>query len=140
MDTLSVDPCTTEHLELLAILNKQLIEDEQHDNPMNVEQLRIRMDGFLTGGYQAYLFKANDRIKGYALVDHQKQPLYLRQFFICRDCRREGLGRMAFAKLLETLNTDSIEIDVLHLNQRGVAFWKSLGFVERSIRMRRGST
>jgi len=34
-------------LELLAILNKQLIEDERHDNPMTADQLRARISEFI---------------------------------------------------------------------------------------------
>lgn len=35
--------CTDDDLDWLARMNKQLIEDEQHDNPMNVDQLKARM-------------------------------------------------------------------------------------------------
>jgi tRNA(Arg) A34 adenosine deaminase TadA/ribosomal protein S18 acetylase RimI-like enzyme len=125
-----------EHIELLAEMNKQLIEDEQHDNPMNVAQLAERMRGFLSGTYSAWLFVAGDDVKGYALVDHGRQPLYLRQFFICRHGRRQGWGRKGFRLLLQELGTDTIDIDVLVWNTRGRRFWESLGFAGRSIRMR----
>ncbi|REJ11946.1 MAG: GNAT family N-acetyltransferase [Paenibacillaceae bacterium] len=117
-------------------MNKQLIEDEQHDNPMNVAQLAERMRGFLSGTYSAWLFVAGDDVKGYALVDHGRHPLYLRQFFICRHCRRQGWGRKGFHLLLQELGTDMIDIDVLVWNMRGRRFWESLGFAGRSIRMR----
>jgi hypothetical protein len=68
---------------------------------------------FLCNARQAYLFTAGGEIKGYALVDHSREPLYLRQFFICRHCRREGWGRKGFELLLQTLRTDRIDIDVL---------------------------
>ncbi|MBP3965137.1 hypothetical protein [Paenibacillus lignilyticus] len=45
MSDLSIQRCSTEDLELLAIMNKQLIEDEKHDNTMNIEQW-IREIGF----------------------------------------------------------------------------------------------
>ncbi len=42
--------CTLEDCHRMAILNKQLIEDEKHDNLMNEAQLEQRMKGFLHGG------------------------------------------------------------------------------------------
>lgn len=62
--------------------------------------------------------------------------MYLRHFFICRHCRREGWGRTAFHLLLRQLQTERIDIDVLVWNTRGRRFWESLGFGERFIRMR----
>jgi hypothetical protein len=78
MDTLKIKVCADADLDLLAVLNKQLIEDEQHDNKMNLEQLRERMKGFIHSNYKAYLFENNFRTIGYALVDHARNPLYLR--------------------------------------------------------------
>ena len=80
MENLIIRVCTDDDLDLLAVLNKQLIEDEQHDNKMNVEQLRERMKGFIHSDYKAYLFEENSKTIGYALVNHTRHPLYLRQF------------------------------------------------------------
>jgi GNAT superfamily N-acetyltransferase len=62
--------------------------------------------------------------------------LYLRQFFICKSNRRKGYGKLAFEKLIDFLNTKNIDIEVMHWNNSGYQFWKSLGFIERSIYMR----
>jgi len=136
MEDLKIRVCTDDELDLLAVLNKQLIEDEQHENKMSVEQLRERMKKFINSDYKAYLFEENSKTIGYALVDHTRQPLYLRQFFICRDVRRKGYGRAAFKELLDLLKTNVIDIEVLLWNVRGMEFWRSLGFKERSIYMR----
>ncbi|WP_199621280.1 GNAT family N-acetyltransferase [Paenibacillus alkalitolerans] len=136
MDGLWIEVCTIEDLDLLAQLNKQLIEDEQHDNKMNIEELKLRMEGFLQSDYRAYLFKEHAHVRGYALVNHSRQPLYLRQFFICRDSRRLGYGKTAFKFLVRFLETDVLDIEVMFWNKRGYEFWKSLGFEERSIYMR----
>jgi GNAT superfamily N-acetyltransferase len=133
---LKIRVCTDDELDLLAVLNKQLIEDEQHENKMSVEQLRERMKKFINSDYKAYLFEENSKTIGYALVDHTRQPLYLRQFFICRDVRRKGYGRTAFKELLDLLKTNVIDIEVLLWNVRGMEFWRSLGFKDRSIYMR----
>jgi GNAT superfamily N-acetyltransferase len=136
MNDLIIQVCSNDDLDLLAVLNKQLIEDEQHDNKMNIEQLKERMEGFINTDYKAYLFKENGEVRGYALVNHRREPLYLRHFFICRNCRRQGYGKLAFEKLIDLLGTNKIDIEVMHWNERGYEFWKSLGFKERSIYMR----
>ena len=138
MNELILRICTDEDLQLLATFNKELIEDEQHDNKMNIEQLKERMRMFINTDYTAYKFEENNQVLGYALVNHTKQPYYLRQFYICREVRRNGYEKKAFMKLLETLDTNYIDIEVMNWNTIGYSFWKSLGFKERSIYMRLG--
>ena len=121
----------------LAVLNKQLIEDEAHDNPMTIPELEARMAGFLSDGYDAYFcLDGGARVVGYALINMAAKPLYLRQFFICRGERRKGYGKEFFTALLEHLNITTLDIEVLSWNEAGVAFWESLGFKRRSIYMR----
>lgn len=105
---------------------------------MDIEQLKERMRHFINTDYRAYFFKHDEKVVGYVLVDTTKVPLYIRQFFICREFRRQGLGSVAFRKLLEKLGTNAIDIEVLPWNECGKGFWKSLGFCERSIYMRYG--
>lgn len=136
MEDLKIRVCTDDDLDMLAVLNKQLIEDEMHDNKMNVEQLRERMKGFIHTDYKAYIFEDGSRTIGYALVDHSRKPLYLRQFFICRDVRRKGYGRVALNKLLEFIDADVIDLEVLSWNTGGIGFWRAMGFKDRSIYMR----
>lgn len=128
--------CTEKDLDILTNLNKQLIEDEQSDNAMNIKQLRDRMEGFIRTDYNAYLFKNKNDNLGYALVNKMKSPPYLRQFYISRSQRKKGIGTLAFRKLLQTLKADTIDIEVLCWNKTGKSFWESLGFKERSIYMR----
>ena len=134
---MKIIPCTQADTEILAAMNKQLIEDERHDNPMDIPQLQERMAGFLSGDYIA-VFCADDKsnILGYALVNKTASPLYLRQFFICRESRRKGYGKQFFSQLLEYLGTDMIDIEVIVWNEAGKAFWENLGFQPRSIYMR----
>jgi len=136
MSRLQIVSCTETDLDLLALMNKQLIEDEQHDNPMDIEQLEHRMGEFIASDYHAYLFKLDEEVQGYALVNYRSSPIYLRQFFICRAYRRQGIGRAAFDLLLNHLQIDQIDLEVMSWNTRGYEFWKSLGFVERSVYMR----
>jgi len=141
---ISVIPATLADAEKLALLNKQLIEDENHDNPMTVDQLTERMSSFLSGDYSAIFcvdenqktLGKNKKILGYALVNKTTNPIYLRQFFIFRDERRKGYGKQFLIKLLESLNTDTIDIEVLAGNEAGKAFWLSLNFKPISIYIR----
>ncbi len=128
--------CTKDDVDLLADMNEQLIEDENFDIRFSPKQLRARMLEFIESDYKAYVFEDSGEVKGYALVNHKSMPLYLRHFFICRECRREGYGIAAFHKLLDMLETDKIDIEVMYWNERGYRFWQSLGFKERSIYMR----
>ncbi len=85
---------------------------------------------------QRYFFCVENDTIGYALVNIKQNPLYLRHFFICREFRRKGYGKLAFKRLLQLLGTDTIDIEVMVWNETGKCFWKSLGFEERSIYMR----
>ena len=136
-DNIHIRPATPMDINVLASMNKQLIEDEKHDNPMTVRQLKERMEGFLSGDYTALLFAGGDGVTiGYALVNKTTDPLYLRQFFICRDERRKGYGRRFFYKLLDYLGVETIDIEVLAWNDAGKAFWECLDFKPRSVYMR----
>lgn len=128
--------CSQDDIPQLAVFNKQLIEDEKSDNPMSVKELESRMDGFLKTEYDAYFFEVDKVIVGYALVKNSCTPLYLRQFFIGREYRKNHCGTEAFHALLEYLNVDSIDIEVLSRNEQGNRFWESLGFKEVSRYMR----
>jgi len=136
MGEFKINQASLDDLDVLALMNKQLIEDEQHDNPMDVEALKIRMKEFLLGEYRAYLFKQEEVIKGYALVNYVRKPAYLRQFFLCRDSRGSGLGKACFQLLLKELKVEQLDVEVMYWNETGYKFWKSLGFEERSVYLR----
>lgn len=129
--------CGIEDSETLALLNKQLIDDEKSDNPMSVAELTERMKGFLSKEYSAYFFEAEDSVLGYALVKTDCKPLYLRQFFIARQYRRQRLGTEAFYALMGLLGADTIDVEVLSHNEAGNRFWENLGFQEISRYMRK---
>lgn len=136
-NAMRIRKCGIEDSETLAFLNKQLIEDEKSDNQMNVAELAERMKGFLQKEYSAYFFEADDSVLGYALVKTDCKPLYLRQFFIARQYRRQRLGTEAFHALMNFLDADTIDIEVLSRNEAGKRFWENLGFNEISRYMRK---
>lgn len=133
---MEIKKCTLEDVPQLALLNKQLIEDEKSDNPMTIEELRERMREFLNSAYDAYFFLVEDAVVGYALVKNTCTPLYLRQFLIAREYRQKHYGTEAFHALLEYLGVDRMDIEVLPWNERGRRFWESVGFQEISRYMR----
>ena len=128
--------CTQSDIPELARLNRMLIEDEKADNNMTIAQLERRMEDFLRSEYRAFFFETDGKLVGYALVNTANTPFYLRQFFICRDGRRMGYGKTAFYALLDHLQICEIDIDVYAWNQKGISFWKSLGFSEQYHNMR----
>lgn len=130
--SITIRPCTIHDIEQLAIMNKQLIEDEKSDNPMNIDELKERMLNFLSTDYHAYFFMIEEDIIGYSLIRDTEEPCYLRQFFINRDYRKKHYGTQAFHSLLEYLTLDDIELEVLPWNERGLKFWESCGFLETS--------
>ena len=127
-----------DNISLLTVLYKELLEDEQADFTLTDAQLSKKMAAFLESGQQAYVAVADGETVGYMLVVMSRTPLYLHHFYICRDHRRKGYGRAAFSLLLDTLQTRQIDLDVFVWNERGQAFWQSLGFEPRSIIMRYG--
>ena len=80
---------------VLAEMNHQLIQDEGHSNPMSVAELEDRMRGWLQGDYKAIIFSDEQGSIGYALWRPEPEGVYLRQFLVHRDRRRQGLGRTA---------------------------------------------
>ncbi len=132
--------------ELLADMNHQLIEDEGHRNLMTVPELERRMVDFLEGEYDAVIFRLDDGETpvAYALYRHDPESIYLRQFFVHRQYRRQGIGREAMRLLLDEIwpRGCPITVEVLVKNTAAYEFWKAVGFEAYSImlEMRRGST
>jgi predicted acetyltransferase len=125
---------------LLALLNRAVIIAEQSDNTMSYGALVERMQGLLVSTYQAWLFRADGVVVGYALVDMSVEPKYVRHFCIVESMRGQGYGTAAFATLQTILGGEPLDIDVLVWNNAGTAFWTKLGFVPRYTRMRLPST
>ncbi len=131
---IDIAPCTDD--ALLSRMFLELMEDEKTDLPATPAFAASRMEEYLSRGDNAYVFFAQGAVAGYALVITDRSPLYLRHFYICRDQRRRGYGTAAFHALLETLGADTIDLDVFVWNERGKAFWESLGFAPRALMMR----
>lgn len=131
--------------ELLA-LYRQMLEDENADMHKSEAQCLEDLSKFLENGEKAFLFVAKGKPVGYALVAQdvagyvmtgtKGKPPYLHHFCIARSARRMGYGRKAFHLLLKTLDVNEMDLEVFVWNERGIAFWRSLGFEPRTHVMR----
>jgi GNAT superfamily N-acetyltransferase len=114
--------------------------DEGHSNAMTLEQLEQRMRGWLSGEYRAVLFAQDGAVVAYALFrDDDSRGVYLRQFFVVRERRRQGIGRRALQLVEdETLPRGRrIVVDVLSGNSVGRSFWSTCGFNEYAVTLER---
>src|SRR5947207_14598911 len=78
---------------LLAELNQQLIADEGHSNPMTLPELLARMKEWLRKEYRGVIFERENKVVAYAIYRVDPGLIYLRQFFVSRQYRREGIAR-----------------------------------------------
>lgn len=131
----SLRPATANDLDLLARMNRQLIEDEKSTNLMDVEKLRERMQEWLGSTYDAVFFEQDGEVVGYALYRfenetfRERRVVYVRQFFVERVYRRRGVGRKAFMELRQHFFGNALlRLEVLTTNPSGLVFWRSLGF------------
>ncbi len=119
----------------LAELNHRLIQDEGHRNPMTVAELEQRMKGWLASEYAAALFENDGGVVGYALYRAGPEEIYLRQLFVVRNRRRQGIGREA----MEILRTQiwpkhkRLTVGVLVRNTAAIAFWRAVGYRDYSL-------
>jgi len=115
---------------LLAELNHQLIRDEGHRNRMTVPELEQRMKGWLASEYAAVLFEDGKEVVAYALYREQADEIYLRQLFVVRNRRRQGIGRRAFEILRSKIwpRNKRLTVDVLVQNTATIAFWRAVGY------------
>ena len=124
---------------LLAEINRQLIEDEWGDG-MSLARLEARMRRWLEDDeYRAILFEEGGEVVAYSLVSLSEDSAFIRHFFVMRTHRGRGVGRTAIETLFRDVIPPSVRVtlDVLASNTAGVAFWRSVGFSDYSIRMER---
>lgn len=120
---------------LLAQLNHHLIRDEGHRNRMTLPELEQRMRGWLAGEYRAVVYEDGGEVVAYALYREQPEEIYLRQLFVVRHRRRQGIGRQAVEILRSQVwpRGKRLTVEVLVANQCGVAFWRSVGYTDYAL-------
>ena len=126
---------TLDDAALLTELNQQLIQDEGHRNRMTFAELEGRMRTWLKTDYQAVLFEQAAEIVAYAVYRPEQGATYLRQFFVKRQRRRQGIGRAAMRLLLHKIIAPGarVYLDVLVDNSPARQFWRSIGFKDYAL-------
>jgi len=130
--------CTLDEIKELSELNGLLHEDEGAV-PMDAKVREDRLRNWIDAEYTAVLFSNQNQTVGYTLF-RQTDPdsegldpgVFIRQYFVVRDQRRNGLGRQMFNILTTNIwpRGCGILLDTKYENQRAQAFWRSLGFSE----------
>lgn len=116
-------------VNILAKLNKCLIEDEQHPNPMNINDLTQRIETWLASEYIGYVVKKHGRIVAYCLYRNEGKYYYMRQLYVARNHRRKGIATKLLDWLYKNVWTDKkVRLDVLAHNKDAIAFYKEYGF------------
>lgn len=135
---LRIDRATRAEPPLLAELNRQLDEDEPHAYPLPISALTERMTRWIeTGEYEVLLFRRGERVVGYAAWRIEDRGAYLRHFFICRDQRRQGVGRAAMKLLCRDRfpKDRPIQVEATIWNTTAIAFWHAIGFRDFGLSM-----
>ena len=122
-------------------MNRQLTEDEGHRHQFKTDDwFKERMESFLKGDYEAILFEKDGKVVAYALYrnhpDHD-DTIYLRQIFVDRSARGQGIGRKAMEILMKEIwpPEKRLTLEVLTQNKPAISFYKSLGFKEYSMEL-----
>ena len=120
---------------MLAELNRQLILDERHRNKMTIPELEQRMKNWLLSEYAAIVFEDGPSVVAYALFREQPDEIYLRQLFVARNRRRQGIGRKAIEILRSRIwpKNKRLTVEVLVRNAAAVAFWRAVGYKDYSL-------
>ena len=126
-----------EDYPLLAEFNHQLIRDEGHRNAMTVMELEERMRDWLAAEYAAVLFTLGGETVAYALYWKKPHEIYLRHLFVVRHRRRQGIGRGAMEILRSKIWPAHMRltVEVLAQNTAAVAFWRSVGYQDYSLKL-----
>jgi predicted acetyltransferase len=99
---------------------------------MTVPELEQRMREWLSTEYQAVIFEQNNEVVAYALFREQPNEIYLRQLFVVRHRRSQGIGCRAVEILRSQIwpKSKRLTVDALVSNSRGVAFWRKIGYTD----------
>jgi len=116
-------------LELLAEWNLQLIEDAGFGSAMLLPELRNRMGGWLEGEHNAVVFGPGASPMAYALYREDADEVCLRQLFVRRTCRGQGVGRGMMRILREEVWPPNKRwtVEVMSSDFRALEFWRAVG-------------
>ncbi len=125
----------------LSAMNRQLIEDEGHRNRFKSDAwLEQRMRDFLSGEYEAVLFEPDGEVVAYALYTqhrHHTDSIHLRQIFVARALRRQGIGREVMRILRQEIwpADKRLTVGVLVGNHAARDFYTDMGYREYALEL-----
>jgi GNAT superfamily N-acetyltransferase len=123
---------TLDDCNLIARLNRALIDEGADVGPTDLESLHRRvLAGMVSGKQRVVLFEdEGDRLLAYALFEESADEIYLSQFLVVRRARRCGIGRRAVEMLRSTIWSPRkrLTLEVLSGNRGAQRFWRSLGY------------
>ena len=135
---MTVDRADASHAAELAELNRQLIEDERHPNPMTRTELAERMIRWMEEGYTCHVARDGGRTVGYCLFRDDGKYYHLRQLFVARSHRRRGIATALMDWMYANVwSGKPVRLDVFAHNEHAVAFYRSYGFRVAVLRMER---
>jgi predicted acetyltransferase len=93
------------------------------------------MKNWLASEYTSVIFEDGETVVAYALYCEQPEGMYLRQLFVVRDRRRQGIGRRAVEILRSQIwpKNKRLTVGVLVRNTAAVAFWRAMGYRDYSL-------
>ncbi|HEY0817693.1 MAG TPA: GNAT family N-acetyltransferase [Rhizobacter sp.] len=137
-ESLCFRPASLADAPALGRLNHLLIRDEGHRNPMGECELVERMHAWLADdGYEALLGFDGDDLVAYVLWRHEPDCVYLRQIFVQREHRRQGVARHLMLSVFERWPGKRLVVDVLAGNARALAFWRRMGYRDYAVMLER---
>ncbi len=138
---------TAADVDELAELNRQLIEDEQSRNSWNKKRLAERISFWVENErFKIVVAIHRERIIAYLVYvqrpdeyEEEQTAVFMRQYFVVRDLRNQGLGKKIFTSMSEQFFAQGVTLwlDVLEHNERAQKFWSDLGFATYSRVMRK---
>ena len=137
-DVLRYRPATVADADALGRLNHQLIRDEGHRNPMTLEELSARMRTWIAEeGYEALLGFDGEALVAYVLWRDEPEAVYLRQIYVQREYRRQGVARHLVLSVFERWPARRLAGAVLAGNARALAFWRRMGYRDYAVMLER---
>ena len=125
---------TMHDVPILAKMNRLLTEDEKHRNRfMSDDWFEQRMERFLGSEYQAVIFEQDGKVIAYALYRNHAEhedTIYLRQIFVDRTLRRQGIGKYVMHVLMNEYwpKEKRLTVEVLYDNKAACLFYDSVGY------------
>jgi predicted acetyltransferase len=102
---------------------------------MTVPELEHRMREWISAEYRAIIYEEDGAMVAYALFREEPEEIYLRQFFVVRNRRSQGIGRRAVEILRSQIwsKNKRLTVEVLVANNRAASFWRSAGYTDYAL-------